>query len=48
MVRAKDSHQRKGEVQYLSGHRYISSTESYLENEMGGLQEEVQQYHPLG
>ena len=36
------------EVQYLAGHRYISSTEWYLENEMEGLQEEVQQYHPLG
>ena len=36
------------EVQYLAGHRYISSTESYLENEMEGLKEEVQQFHPLG
>ena len=36
------------EVQYLAGHRYISSTESYLENDIEGLQEEVQQYHPLG
>lgn len=36
------------EVQYLAGHRYISSTESYLENDMEGLQEEVQQFHPLG
>ena len=36
------------EVQYLSGHRYISSTESFLENEMEGLAEEVQMFHPLG
>jgi len=36
------------EVQYLAGHRYISSTESYLENDLEGLQEEVQQFHPLG
>jgi len=36
------------EVQYLAGHRYISSTESFLENEMEGLAEEVQQFHPLG
>ncbi|MEL6359273.1 MAG: integrase, partial [Bacteroidota bacterium] len=36
------------EVQYLAGHKYISSTEWYLENEMEGLQEEVQQFHPLG
>jgi len=36
------------EVQYLAGHRYISSTEDYLENEMEGLAEEVQMFHPLG
>ncbi len=36
------------EAQYLAGHRYISSTESYLHNEMEGLKEEVQQFHPLG
>jgi integrase/recombinase XerD len=36
------------EVQYMAGHRYISSTESYLHNDMEGLKEEVQQFHPLG
>lgn len=36
------------EAQYLAGHRYISSTESYLQNDLEGLQEEIQQYHPLG
>ncbi|MEM9446725.1 MAG: site-specific integrase [Verrucomicrobiota bacterium] len=36
------------EVQYLAGHRYISSTESYQQNDMEGLIEEVQQFHPLG
>lgn len=36
------------EVQYLAGHRYISSTESYKQNEMEGLTEEVNKYHPLG
>ncbi len=36
------------EVQYLAGHRYISSTEMYLQNEVEGLKEEIQQYHPLG
>jgi len=36
------------EVQYLAGHRYISSTEGYLQNDMEGLKEEVQQFHPLG
>jgi len=35
------------EVQYLAGHRYISSTESYFENDLEGLQEEVNLYHPL-
>jgi site-specific recombinase XerD len=36
------------EVQYLAGHRYISSTESYLQNDMEELMEEINQYHPLG
>jgi site-specific recombinase XerD len=36
------------EVQYLAGHRYISSTEAYKQNEMEGLTEEVNQFHPLG
>lgn len=36
------------QVQYLAGHRYISSTEGYLQNDMEGLKEEVQQFHPLG
>lgn len=36
------------EVQYRAGHRYVSSTESFLVNETEGLQEEVNQYHPLG
>jgi len=35
-------------VQYLAGHRYISATESYKQNEMEGLSEEVNQFHPLG
>jgi len=35
-------------VQYLAGHRYISSTEMYKENEIDGLLEEVNQFHPLG
>jgi integrase/recombinase XerD len=36
------------QVQYLAGHRYISSTESYLENDVDKLMDEVNQYHPLG
>lgn len=35
-------------VQYLAGHRYISATEAYRQNEMEGLAEEVNQFHPLG
>lgn len=36
------------QAQYLAGHRYISSTEAYQQNEMEGLSEEVNQFHPLG
>lgn len=36
------------ETQYKAGHRFISSTESFLVNETEGLQEEIQAYHPLG
>ena len=35
-------------VQYLAGHRCISATESYKQNEMEGLTEEVNKFHPLG
>lgn len=34
-------------VQYLAGHRYISSTEAYQQSEMEGLTEEVNKFHPL-
>ncbi|MFM8914537.1 MAG: tyrosine-type recombinase/integrase [Flammeovirgaceae bacterium] len=36
------------QVQYLAGHKWISSTEEYLQNEMEGLQEEINRFHPLG
>ena len=36
------------EAQYLAGHRYISTTESYLQNDVEGLIEEINQFHPLG
>jgi site-specific recombinase XerD len=36
------------QVQYMAGHKWISSTEEYLQNEMEGLQEEINKYHPLG
>lgn len=35
------------EAQYLAGHRYISSTEHYLQNDLEGLSEEINKYHPL-
>lgn len=36
------------QVQYMAGHRYISSTEKFLQNDMEGLSEEVNKFHPLG
>lgn len=36
------------EVQYMAGHRYVSSTENYLINDLEDLQEEVNKYHPIG
>ena len=35
-------------AQYLAGHRYISSTEGYLQHDLEGLQEELNRFHPLG
>ena len=35
------------EVQYMAGHRYVSSTEAYLINDLDDLQEEVSKYHPM-
>ncbi len=34
-------------VQYMAGHRHISSTESYKQNNLESLQEAVNQFHPL-
>lgn len=36
------------EVQYFAGHRYVSSTEAYLINDLDDLQEEIEKYHPIG
>jgi integrase/recombinase XerD len=36
------------ETQYMAGHRYISTTEGYKQNDMEGLSEEVNMFHPLG
>lgn len=34
-------------VQYLAGHKYVSSTEQYKANVMDELQDDVTKYHPL-
>jgi integrase/recombinase XerD len=34
-------------VQYLAGHKYVSSTESYKANDIDELQGDVTKYHPL-
>lgn len=36
------------EVQYFAGHRYVSSTENYLINDLEDLQEDINKYHPIG
>lgn len=36
------------EVQYMAGHRYVSSTENYLINDMEDLTDEITKYHPIG
>ena len=36
------------EVQYMAGHRYVSSTERYLLTSLDDLQNDLNQYHPLG
>jgi len=36
------------QVQYMAGHRYVSSTESYMINDLDDLQEDITKYHPIG
>lgn len=36
------------QVQYMAGHRYVSSTENYLANQMEDLQKDIENYHPIG
>ncbi|MFV0515422.1 MAG: tyrosine-type recombinase/integrase [Jhaorihella sp.] len=36
------------EVQYMAGHRYVSSTEAYLINDLEDLKEDIGKYHPIG
>ena len=35
------------QVQYMAGHRYISSTEAYMVNQLDDLIEDVDKYHPF-
>lgn len=35
------------QVQYMAGHRYISSTEAYLVNQTEDLQADIDNYHPF-
>lgn len=35
------------QVQYMAGHRYVSSTEQFLVNEMDGMIEDIEKYHPI-
>ena len=34
-------------TQYLAGHRYVSSTEKYIANDIETLQNDMQNFHPL-
>jgi site-specific recombinase XerD len=36
------------QVQYMAGHKYVSSTERYLVGQIEDLQADIDQYHPIG
>ncbi len=36
------------EVQYMAGHRYVSSTENYLHSSTEDLQKAIEEMHPIG
>ena len=36
------------EVQYMAGHRYVSTTERYFLNQTDDLLKDIDQFHPLG
>lgn len=38
----------KRQVQYMAGHKYISSTEAYAMQELDTLQDELSKHHPFG
>lgn len=35
------------EVQYMAGHRFVSSTEAYQINDLEGLTEDIGKFHPI-
>lgn len=41
-------HYNLREVQYMAGHRYVSSTENFLINDVDDLSEDIIKFHPLG
>jgi integrase/recombinase XerD len=36
------------EAQHNAGHRYVTSIEAYLINEMESLSDDVARFHPIG
>lgn len=40
-------HHNIREVQYMAGHRYISSTERYVQDDLESLQEVIETLHPI-
>ncbi len=40
-------HHNIREVQYMAGHRYISSTERYLQDDLESLHEMIESFHPI-
>jgi len=40
-------HYNLRQVQYMAGHRYVSSTERYQANNLENLKSQVEKFHPL-
>ena len=36
------------QLQYMAGHRFVSSTEAYLVNDIDDLKEDIAKFHPIG
>lgn len=41
-------HNHLRQVQYMAGHRYVSSTEAFLVNDIDDLLEDITKFHPIG